>query len=338
MNPTSTPSTRRTPRRIASAIVAAAFALVTLPSLVSAGAPIQTSDVAHATDPGPITADGATLDFHILFSMLSGPRGGMSYSGPLGELFGIEGFAEMRDGRLTGEFFLIDEESQPAGWAMYDLQFIASGDVETTERVTRDGNVRTDVVFTEQPATVSGTVTMPDGTVFAVTEAAADRMTLDVRSNDPQATILDGSETFIEATWTVGDMPVTFRANVTELDSAGVVYLSTATDPEIIGLARPAFTEDDRLHQEFELLRGDRSVAGTAVVDLAVATLGSSASFEETEFSRQRVIADEITVSGTLDLTLDGTAHELSFADATVTATRFAWHGLQYPHAEDGEG
>jgi hypothetical protein len=337
MNPVLTTATRRSGRRVASLIVAAAFALLTLPTLVSAGAPIRTTDVAHATDPGAITVDGATLDFHILFSVLSGPRGGMNYSGPLGDLFGIEGFAEMRDGRLTGEFFLIDEESQPAGWAMYDLVFTAAGAVETTERVTRDGNVRIVSVFTEQPATVSGTVTMPDGMVFPVA-AAADRMTFDVRSNDPQGLVLDGSETFVEATWTVDDMPVTFRVNVTELDSAGVVFLSTPTDPEILGLARPRFTEDDRLAQEFELLRADRSVAGTAVVDLAVATVGSSVSFEETEFSRLRVITDEISVTGTLDLTLDGTFHELSFADATITATRFAWHGLQYPHAEDGEG
>lgn len=50
------------------------------------------------------------------------------------------------------------------------------------------------------------------------------------------------------------------------------------------------------------------------------------------------MIEDEISVTGTLDLSLDGKLHELSFADATITATRFAWHGLQYPHAEDGEG
>jgi hypothetical protein len=338
MNSSLTIATRRTGRRLASVIVAVAFASLTLPSLVLAGAPVRTSDVAHATDPGPITVGGATLDFHVLFSTLVGARGGMTYSGPLGELFGIDGFAEMHDGHLTGEFFLIGEDSQPAGWALYDLVFTTSGAVETTERITRDGNVRTVSVFTQQPATVTGTVTMPDGTVFSVTDAAADRLTMDLRSNDPRGIILDGSETFIEATWTVGDMPVTFRANVTELDSAGVVFLSTATDPEIIGLARPQFTEEDRLHQAFELLRTDRSVAGSAVVDLAVATLGSSVAFEETDFSRSRVITDEIIVSGTLDLTLDGTLHELSFADASITATRFAWHGLQYPNAEDGGG
>jgi hypothetical protein len=327
----------RTGRGFTAIATAVGLALLAFPSIASGSPPTTSSDVAYDTDPGPITVDGATLDFEIFFSAVVGPRGALSYSGPLGSLVAVEGPAELDGSRLVGMFPLIDAGTgEDAGVARYDLLFQAAGEVEPSEQAIRDGNRRIVLESTEQPMVVSGHVTMPDGTAFPVLDAPGERLTLDGWSNEPRSTILDGTETFVEATWLVDGTPVTFRATITALESAGVVFLDSE-EGEIIGHGRPVLA-DDRMTGSFLLNRLSGTLAGTASVALDIATLGSSTSFEVTEFSRRKVVTDDISVSGTMHLTLDGVGHELSFADADVIATRATWHGIQYPFANDGEG
>ena len=334
---TATGPSRRAGRRLAPAGLALALALLALPSIATASPPVESSDVALTTDPGPIALGDATIDFNIFFSALLGPRGDITYNGPLGSLAGTEGLAEMDGNRIVGEYGLVNiETGEYAGRATYELLFTAAGEVEASERTIRDGNRRIVLESTEQPMVANGHVTMPDGTTFPVVDAPAERLTLDGWSSEPRSTILDGTDTLVEATWIVDGTPVTFRGNVTNLQSAGAVFLYTAEE-EIIGLDEPALV-DDRMTASFVLQRPDRSVAGTADVALEIVTLGSSTSFEVSEFSRTKVITDEIAVTGTMLLTLDGVSHELSFADAEVIATRSTWHGIQYPFADDTEG
>jgi hypothetical protein len=331
----SSPRTRR--RRITTLLVAAAFAALTLPGLASAAAPIQTSDLAHSTGGRITTADG-TIEFSIASSTLNGARGFINYSGPLGIMFGPEGFAEMIGNRLTGEFFLIDgETSEPAGFATYVIEFTVAGPETATHEEIKEGNHRTVLDLVQQPMLANGAITLPDGTVFPLVDLPATRFVADTWSNDPAATILDGSETFIEANWMLGDLPLTFRLHVTELDSAGAVFLQLPTGGEIIGEARPAFV-DDSLAADFTLTQTGGTVVGDASVDMQVTELGSSAAFEETEISRQRVITTDIAVNGELTVTLDGATHTFDFADADLFSVRRSWHGIQYPHAEGGEG
>jgi hypothetical protein len=305
--------------------------------MATASPPTTSTDVAYGTDPGPITVGDATIDFDIFFSVGSGPTGGLSYKGPLGWLVAVEGRIELDGDRLVGEYpLVVAGTGEDAGTATYELQFAAAGEVEAYERVIREGNRRIVLDFTEQPMVVGGHVAMPDGTLFPVVDAPGERITVDGWSNEPRSTILDGSETFVEATWLVGGNEVTFRGNVTAIDSAGVVFLYTEAG-EVIGLDRPVLA-DDRMTGSFVLNAPDGSVAGSAEVALDITTLGSSASFEVTELGRQRIVTDEIAITGTMDLTLDGVRHELSFADANVVATRSSWHGIQYPFANDTEG
>jgi hypothetical protein len=254
-------------------------------------------------------------------------------------MFGPEGFAEMIGNRLTGEFFLIDgETSEPAGFATYVIEFTAVGDETATHEVIKNGNHRTVFDLVQQPMLANGAITLPDGTVFPLVDLPATRFVVDTWSNDPAATILDGSETFIEANWMLGDLPLTFRLHVTELDSAAVVFLQLpGTGGEIIGEARPAFV-DDSLAAGFTLTQTGGTVVGDAAVGLQVTELGSTVAFEETEVSRQRVISTDIAISGELTVTLEGVTHTFDFADADLFSVRHSWHGIQYPHAEGGEG
>jgi hypothetical protein len=322
-------------RRFTMTLIAVALAALTMPGPTLAGAPIVTTDTAHGTGGRITTADG-TVDFSILFSTLIGARGSINYSGPLGNLFGPEGFAQMDGNVLQGEFFLIDETNEPAGFATYVIEFAPAGPETVSHDVVKDGNHRTVLDLVEQPQVANGALTMPDGTVFPLVDLDATRFVADTWSNNPASTILDGSETFIEATWELDGMPLTFRVHVTELDSQAVVFINP-TEGEIIGTAQPPFV-DDTLSAEFTLTRSDRTEAGSASVQLQVTELGSSAAFEETDISRQRVITTQIAVTGQLTVTLDGETRVFDFADAQLNALRRSWHGIQYPHAEGGEG
>ena len=243
----------------------------------------------------------------------------------------------MDGSRLVGEYPLVNTATgEDAGVATYELNFVATGDPVPTKHVVRDGNRRIVLDWTEQPMVAGGHVTMPDGTVFPVVDAPAERLTIDGWSNEPRSTILTGTETLVEATWLVDGTPITFRGNVTNLQSVGAVFFYTAEE-EILGLGRPVLV-DDRMTASFVLERPDGSVVGTADVALEIETLGSSTAFEVTDLGRRRIINDEIGVSGTFHLTLDGVNHELSFADADVIATRASWHGIQYPFPDDTEG
>ena len=325
-------------RRLTAVLAASAFTLLSVPSLAMAAAPSRTTDETHVVIFGPMSVGGATLEGHVGFSTLDGPRAGLVYDGPNGLIYGVTGWAERDRNRVVGDLYLIDSDSgESPGWATYDLEFTAAGAVESSESVVRDGNHRVISKVTEQAMLANGAVTMHDGTVFRLAGVPADLLTQELWVNGPQATILDGYETFVEAAWEIADMTVVFRMNVTALDAAGIVYVSTPQDPEIIGTARPELV-DDRASAEYTLRRLDRSIAGTASVDLAIATLGSSTSFEETEFSRTRVTSYETAVVGDLSLILAGTPYELSFADAVVTSYRLSWHGVQYPFADDGQG
>jgi hypothetical protein len=324
-------------RRAALAVATVAAAALMMPAVAFAAAPVQMHDTAHGTGGRVTTADG-TMEFTISHSTLSGARGFITYSGPLGSMFGPEGFAEMIGNRLTGEFFLIDgETSEPAGFATYVFDFTTDGAETASHEVVKDGNHRTVLDLVEQPMLANGAVTMPDGTVFPLVDLPATRFVSDTWTNNPAATILDGSETFIEANWMLDDLPLTFRLNVTELDSAAVVFLQLPLAGEIIGTARPAFAGDS-LTADFTLTQTGGIPAGSASVSLQVTELGSTAAFEESEISRRRVISTDIAVTGELTVTLDGVTHTFDLAEADMFASRSSWHGIQFPHAEGGEG
>jgi hypothetical protein len=114
------------------------------------------------------------------------------------------------------------------------------------------------------------------------------------------------------------------------------VYLNVP-DGEIIGDARPALV-DDALEANFTLTHTDGTARGSASVALAVTELGSTAGFERTDISFERVITTDIAVTGQLTLVLDGVTHVLDLADAELFTLRMSWHGIEYPFATDGEG
>ena len=324
-------------RRSSILLAAVAMAALALPAAVLGAAPVRTTDNAVGTG-GRITTPDGTIEFSLSHSTLSGARGFITYSGPLGSMFGPEGFAEMIGNRLTGEYFLIDgETSEPAGFATYVIDFTPDGPETATHEVVKTGNHRTVLDLIQQPMLANGAVTLPDGTVFPLVELPATRFVADTWTNNPAATILDGSETFIEANWMLDELPLTFRLNVTELDSAAVVFLQLPIGGEIIGTAQPAFAGDS-LAQDFTLTQTGGIPAGTASVSLQVTELGSTAAFEQTDISRQRVISTDIAVTGELTVTLDGVTHTFDLAEAEVFASRSSWHGIQFPHAEGGEG
>lgn len=323
-------------RRATTTLIGLALALTIAPAATLAAPPISFVDDAYMTAPAVTTPDG-TIRADILFSTINGHRSGMNYDGPLGSWFGIGGWAELDGARLDGEFALYDGASgEFVGWATYALDFTTAGPVATSRQDLSTGNHRSIVDFSEQPVTASGALTMPDGSVFPI-DSPGTHLVADVWSNAPRSTILDGSETFIGVDWTVGDMTVTFRVHATELMTASAFIVTTPADPEIIGTATPSF-DGDTLRVDVELRRPDRSLAGTAHVELRVTELGSSAWFEVTEDRRLRVIGTDLVVTGTAEFSVDGASHRLDFADGALTAMRQAWHGIQYPFAGGGEG
>lgn len=334
MSPITTP-TRPRRRRVTIILAAVAIAAVTLPTVALAASPIRTFEVVHGTA-GEITTADATVKFDISYGTLYGASGTIRYEGPHGVLFGPEGVAEMSDNRLTGEFFLIDGETgESPGWAFYDIVFTPGGPESATHEVIRTGNLRTVVDLVQQPMLASGTITMPDATIFRFENLPGDRFVADMWSNNPAATVLDGAQTFIEANWVLDDLPLTFRVHVTELSSGGAVFLLT-DGGEIIGEAQPTFV-DDRMTADFTLSEFGETV-GNASVDVQVTELGSSFHFEQTKISRLRVVTTQVAIAGELTVTLDDSSRTFEFADADLVAIRESWHGIQYPHADGGDG
>lgn len=332
MAPITTP-TRGRRRRVTIILAAVAIAALTLPTVALAASPIRTTEVVHGTA-GEITTADATVKFNITYGTLYGASGNIRYEGPHGTLFGPEGFAEMSDNRLTGEFFLIDGETgESPGWALYDIAFTPGGPESATHEVIRTGNRRTVVDLVQQPMLASGTITMPDGTIFRFEDLPGDRFVADLWSNNPAATVLDGAQTFIEANWVLDDLPLIFRVHVTDLSSGGAVFLQT-DGGEIIGEAQPTFV-DDRMRADFTLAEFGETV-GSASVDVQVTELGNSFAFEQTETSRLRTVTTQIAVAGELTVTLHDSTRTFEFADADLVAVRESWHGIQYPHADDG--
>lgn len=323
-------------RRATTLLAGLALALTIAPASTLAARPVTFVDDAHMTAPAVTTPDG-TIRADILFSTLNGHRSGMNYDGPLGSWFGIGGWAHMDGSRLDGEFALYDGPTgEFVGWATYALDFAPAGPVTTRRSDQSTGNHRFIVDFSEQPMLASGQLTLPDGTVFPI-DSPGTHLVADIWSNAPRSTILDGSETFVGVDWVADDLSVTFRVHATELMTAAAFIVTTPADPEIIGTATPALV-GDRLTLDVELRRPDRSLAGTAHVELQVTELGSSAWFEVTDSSRLRVIGTDLAVTGHAEFSVDGVSHRLDFADGSLTTMRQAWHGIQYPFAGGGEG
>jgi hypothetical protein len=327
---------RRLGRRAPILLAAVTVAALTLPALAAAAAPVRLIDSAHMTG-GRVTTPDGTVQFDASYSTLMGWNGRVTYWGSAGVLIGSQGISDMTGSRLTGQYVLGDEFGEFAGLAPFVIDFTAAGPEVTTEEVIQDGNSRTVLAFTQQPMLASGAITMPDGTVFAFTDLQADRIFADQWSTNPAAKILDGSETFVDASWMLDGTLVGFRVHVSELARSGVVYLYVPGG-EIIGTGQPALVDDALVGADFTLTHTDGTQRGSASVALTVTELGSSAGFERTETSFERVISTDIAVTGQLTLVLDGVTHVLDFADADLFTLRMAWHGIEYPFAEDGQG
>jgi hypothetical protein len=322
-------------RRLTLMLVALAVAALTLPGFAVAAAPGRILDTAYVTG-GSLTTPGGTIEFDAGFSTLMGPTGWLTYLGPNGPVFGPQGYTELSGSRLSGEFSLNDDTGQHVGFAFFVIDFTADGPETTIEDVVRDGNRRVRMEFTEQPMLASGTLTLPDGTVTSFDGLPANRFAVDQWSTNPAATILDGSETFIDALWMLGETPLGFRVHATELESSAVVYLYV-DDGEIIGTGRPTFS-GNTFSWEVELTHSNGTPRGSAQVSLEVVELESTARLVRTPISFERVITTDHVIVGELTLTLDGVTTVHDFGEADLFSLRQAWHGIQYPFAEGGEG
>jgi hypothetical protein len=308
-------------------------AALTMPAIVLAAPPVETVETTWGTRPGAITTEDGTLDFYVLYTDLPYLVGDFSYTGPHGNLAGYERTASVDGNRLTGDMWVIDSDTQEfVGIATYEIDFTTGEPVvEVDDRSA--GNRRSIVTSTRYPATVNGSFTLPNGTVFPLVNRPGSHQVYETWSNSPASTVLDGHHTFVAARWTLGEMDIALVASETAIATETYVTMSTL-EGELVGAGSVHFV-DGRLVGELDLLRNDLSVGGTAAFDVTIEMLGSSWAFEDYGYERMRVVTDEIVASGTLSLVVDGESLELSLDDAEVDATRQSWHGIRYPSKGD---
>jgi hypothetical protein len=340
---------RRRSRWIIAWLAGAMLAVSLGPTATLAAKPQHLVDTVYSVNTGRTTTPQGTLEFSILFSDVSGPRGNFAYWAPgqvpgaeFARYFGIEGPTVAVDGnRLSGDMAVISDEHEYVGLATYSLEFVAAAPAEVTERTYRSGNVRTVGSVTEQEMLVNGTFTLHDGTTIEISDATGYRTVYDSTSNSPAATVLDGSQTFIDAAWEVDEFRIEFRIIHTELGSEAVAVVYGPEHPEIFGLSRPRII-DDRLVHTFAMVLTDGSVggspAGSATVDLAITAVGSRTYFEQGSGYRARVTEEDLAITGTLEIELEDVSFSLSFADASLYAAGTTWHGVQRPVKNRDDG
>ena len=340
----STPVTGRTTgrsagRRAVTALVTL-MALTALPSLALAAPPQTSVANLYSTAPDRIITSQGTLDFTLQFIDTSESSVAFSYWEP-GAVPGrdpaLGGFISsigLEGDRVVGEMFVLDG-GELIGMAPFSLTFTPAGEPITSQDVRREGNIRTVTDLVTRPMGVSGTFALPGGATFTI-QAPGTHDTYTVTSNSPASTVFDGTETFVNAAWELGDRTYIFRFIETAITSESYAFVLDGTG-EIVGAARPRMVEG-RVVADYALQRAGRIPAGSASVDVTIQTIRSWTYFETGPGFIQRVVEDEIGVKGWFTVTVDGETVELSLGDAAVDSHQYAWHGAQRPMQDDGGG
>jgi hypothetical protein len=334
------PAGRRS--RMMLALLAGALLAVSIgPGAALAAKPREVVNTVYGVNTGRTVTPQGTLDFQVLFSDVTGVSAYFAYWGPdqvagaeMARYSGIEWYAVGMDGnRLFGNLATWTPDHELVGESTYELIFTPAGAATTTETTRRIGNRRSVVLATEQSMSVSGTVTLHDGTVIPVAGAGA-RSVYETWENQPAATVHDGSQTFIDAAWwSVDGLDIFFRIIQSEISSEAVVVVY-GPDGEIFGLAQPRIV-DGQLAQTFQLNLTDGSAGGTpvgsATINLAVTSVGSHTYVERHDGYRVRVTAEQLAVSGALEVQLGASSYTLPLDEADLMAEGLTWHGVQRP-------
>lgn len=326
------------------AVTVASMAALLAPAVTMAAAPSTVVDTTYGTKPGRLATDAGTVDFFVFFSDVNGPVAELFYWKP-GQVPGLDPAIQGIEGPtigaendvVTGDFWTWDSATQePMGLATYVLAFRPTGDPTTEHTVRRDGNVRIEQTVTRQRMTVEGTITLADGTVIPIS-ATGQKDVFETRSTSPAALVDSGTQTSVHAAWTVGGHEVIFAVIESAIASEALVLVLEDVG-EVAGLAYPKFV-DGRLLTEVELVRAiDQQKVGTATVELSVTPVGSRSWFSVSPSKRLRYVEEELAVTGSLTLTIDGVTTVLDFTDADVMAQTLSWHGAQRPYKGDDGG
>lgn len=331
---------RSTGHRAATALITLIIALAALPSLALAAPPLTSVANLYSSAPDRMVTSGGTLDFTMQFIDTSESSVSFSYWDPgavPGRDPGLGGFISsirLEGDRVVGEMFVLDG-TELIGTAPFSLAFTPAGEPIATQDVRREGNIRTVTDLVTRPMSVSGTFALPGGPTFSI-EAPGTHDTYTVTSSAPASTVFDGTETFVNAAWELGDRTYIFRFIETAITSESYAFVLDGTG-EIVGAARPKMV-DGRVVADYALQRAGRIPAGSASVDVTIRTIRSWTYFETGPGFIQRVVEDEIGVKGSFTVTVDGETVELSLADAAVDSHQYAWHGSQRPMKDDGGG
>ena len=330
----------RSAGRLALTALLALVALAALPSIALAATPQSSVANLYTTAPDRITTTDGTLDFTMQFVDVGESSVHFSYWEP-GTVPGrdpaLGGFVasiRLEGDHVIGEMFVVDN-GELIGTAPFSMGFTPAGDAVATHDVRREGNIRTVTDLVTRPMAVSGSFTLPNGPTFAI-EAPGTHDTYSITSSAPASTVFDGTETFVNASWELGDRTYIFRFIETAVTSESYAFVLDHTG-EIAGAARPKMV-DGRVVATYDLQRAGRIPAGTASVDVTIDTIRSWTYFETGPGFIQRVVEDEIAVQGWFRVTVDGEAVELSLSDAAIESHQYAWHGAQRPLKDDGGG
>ena len=216
-------------------------------------------------------------------------------------------------------------EPEPVGTARLFGSLTEVGDPEDLgSRVIRDGNRRIDFEVTQQLLSVSGTLTidMLDGASVtrSLETCGAGIVVQSTFATNPNAYITGTEQLFVSCEWVTDRGIVDLLAIVDDIDVLTELVIVEG-DRIAIGFAEPMLTDESfgATYELFDPKAG--ATVGTAVADADLTASGQRVTdvdwFDPYRFS---VIGERLFVDGTLTITIDGAAVELTMDDASCEA------------------
>ena len=216
----------------------------------------------------------------------------------------------------------------PAGSASLEATLTPDGDLESfPDEPERIGNTWERRGLFNQPLSVDGSlsITLLDGTE-ANTEligCLAATSTQTVFATNPNAYIVGGQQRFIECNWATQGGSVELAAVTDDFGVSRSQLLIVDGDRLLLGLGNGMDYSETAYVDTYTVLDvATRQVVGSATAQAVLEPSGERVDDREwVDGIRFSLVGDVMTVAGSLSISVDGTATELSMDDAACQAT-----------------
>lgn len=322
-------------RRVA-ALCVALVATLTLVAPVSAAPANRVSDTEHILACVPVTGDGGTLFLFAAESEQSGSFAEAAFWPPGADpetidpaWIAIDSAIDFSGSSVAGtisfvEFVPSDEGppfGDPVGDAVLDATLTPDGDAEPYRFQDKSGNQVFRREGTFQLFSVEGTLTMPNDTVFDLSECQAATDTFTEFSNAPASSVFRSSSLNLGCSWETEEGFIGLFAAVDFGDVFSDLTIVEGEEQTNGFPTGPVTLTTEEFAADYEILSEDGDPLGTAT---ASATLTPAGRINETfsfENQKTHIVGDAFNVDGSLSITLEGTTTVLPMDETSCSAS-----------------